>query len=478
MKKKPTPGATSMPEHMAADSIVDTGSIEPGPTGDRSTTAIESAVTKTRPTRVRKLRAKGPVSPKVNPDRPTLRLKAASAPWKPSSELNYSLGTEAPAIEDEAFKLASASEPGSLAEHSASPQQIEIPELRPSPRAEFDEGHDVAPDGVVQDAASASFSIATPSEDPSQANGHSPVEPAGVAGEDLIAGGPPSEPQIESVDLQARQEAPDASEPLVRHEQINTDSEPPAGDRVHWPSPIPDNDARFTYVPRPDGWQLPVEERLDRQADVAEPDPVEARSYERPEAPVESNAVPRKLPKFSLRMQLVILALAPILVGSLIAFVVASLSPTLFAARSEIVVNVATMDWSRAERFLATQLVIAKARTTLEPISVANKIPLRDLQRDVKVELIGSSDVIAIQYANSDPALALDVVKALTAQYLLNLRDYEQVGNDGHRLLMPATQLEDPVSLKPSYAALIGAIVGVAIGMAGIILRTQAWRMK
>jgi hypothetical protein len=437
MKKKPTPGATSMPEHMAADSIVDTGSIEPGPTGDRSTTAIESAVTKTRPTRVRKLRAKGPVSPKVNPDRPTLRLKAASAPWKPSSELNYSLGTEAPAIEGEAFKLASASEP-----------------------------------------ASASLSIATPSEDHSQANGHSPVEPAGVAGEDLIAGGPPSEPQIESVDLQARQEAPDASEPLVRHEQINTDSEPPAGDRVHWPSPIPDNDARFTYVPRPDGWQLPVEERLDRQADVAEPDPVEARSYERPEAPVESNAVPRKLPKFSLRMQLVILAMAPILVGSLIAFVVASLSPTLFAARSEIVVNVATMDWSRAERFLATQLVIAKARTTLEPISVANKIPLRDLQRDVKVELIGSSDVIAIQYANSDPALALDVVKALTAQYLLNLRDYEQVGNDGHRLLMPATQLEDPVSLKPSYAALIGAIVGVAIGMAGIILRTQAWRMK
>jgi uncharacterized protein involved in exopolysaccharide biosynthesis len=175
---------------------------------------------------------------------------------------------------------------------------------------------------------------------------------------------------------------------------------------------------------------------------------------------------------------LVLLALAPILVGGVIAFLVAALSPTLFAARSEIVVNVASMDWSRAERFLATQLVVAKARTTLEPISTATKIPLRDLEKNVKVELIGASDVIAIQYANSDAALALDVVKAVTAQYLLSLRDYEQVGNGRHRLLMPATLLEEPVSLKPIYAALIGAIVGIAIGIAGIVLRTQAWRMK
>jgi len=467
-----------MPEHMTADSIVDAGSIEPGPTGDRSTTAAESAVTKTRPTRVRKLRAKAPLSPKVNPDRPTLRLKAASAPWTASGGPAYSREAEAASDAGEMFKLTGAPEPASPAEQAASPQQIEIPELRPSPHVENDDGHDASPNGVMQDAAPESLSVTMPTEDHSQENGHFPVEPAVAAGDDLISEAPPNEPQVESVDLQARQEPPDTSEPFVRQEQINTESEPPAGGREHWPSPTADDDARFTYVPRQDGWQPPIEERLDRQADVVEPRPVETWPDENRETPVESIAIPRKLPNFSLRMQLVILALAPILVGGLIAFVVASLNPTLFAARSEIVVNVANMDWSRAERFLATQLVIAKARTTLEPISVAHKIPLRDLQRDVKVELIGSSDVIAIQYANSDPALALDVVKALTAQYLLNLRDYEQVGNDGHRLLMPATQLEDPVSLKPTYAALIGAIVGAAIGMAGIILRTQAWRMK
>jgi len=92
---------------------------------------------------------------------------------------------------------------------------------------------------------------------------------------------------------------------------------------------------------------------------------------------------------------------------------------------------------------------------------------------DVKAELIGSSDVIAISVCESDAAIALDVVKAVTAQYLLSLRDYEQVGNGRHRLLMPATLLEEPVSLKPIYAAFIGAIVGIAIGILGIMLRRR-----
>ena len=136
------------------------------------------------------------------------------------------------------------------------------------------------------------------------------------------------------------------------------------------------------------------------------------------------------------------------------------------------------MDWSSAERFLATQLVVVKARSTLEPISQTTRIPLRDLEKDLKAELIGSSDVISIQYANSDASLALDVVKAVTAQYLINLRDYEQAGNGRHRILMPATVLDEPVSLEPPYAGLIGAVVGFAIGILGIVLRTQLWRLK
>ena len=472
-----------MSEPMAADLTVDAGAISPDSASDRSTTAaesgvtLESAVSKTRPMRVRKLRAKAAVSHKISADRPTLRLKASAAPQKAHSELAHSLGIEADADGGESFKLTGTSELVPPAEQPASPQQIEIPELSPSPRADFDESHAEAANGTAQEAAVTLPLIAAPSEEFSQPNGSLLNESAGATRDDLTAGRPPDEPQVENAELQARQEAPDAGEPFVRREQISTEAEPPAKGQEQRHSLAQHVDPRFTYVPRQDDGQFPIEEHLDSRTDVAEPNPVETRADDRFEAPVESIATPRKLPRLGLRTQLVLLLLAPVLVGSVIAFLAAWLSPTLYAARSEIVLNVASMDWSRAERFLATQLVVAKARTTLEPISEMTKIPLRDLEKDVKAELIGSSDVVAIQYANSDTAIALEVVKTVTAQYLLSLRDYEQVGNGRHRLLMPATLLEEPVSLKPIYAAFIGAIVGIAIGILGIILRTQAWRM-
>lgn len=473
-----------MPEPMAADSTSDTEAISPEPVGDQATAAsnsgetLESAVAKTRPMRVRKLRTKATVSPKVNLDRPTLRLKASTAAHNVPGELVQSPGTAADTIEEEAFKLTGALEPALPAELPPGPQQIEIPELRTSLPSDLDGGHIEPSNGAAQDAAAMSPSIAILSEEASQTNGSLPIEPAGVSHDELSADNPSDELRIENTESQPQQEVSNPSQSLERQERINRASEPPAGDQEHGHSSPPDNDPRFTYVPQSDSRQFPIEERLDSGAKVPEPNPMETITDERFEARVENIAVPPRLLKFGLKTQLALLALVPILVGSVIAFLVASLSPTLFAARSEIVVNVASMDWSRAERFLATQLVVAKSRMTLEPISAATTIPLRDLEENVKVELIGASDVIAIQYANSDATLALEVVKAVTAQYLLSLRDYEQVGNGRHRLLMPATLLEEPVSLKPIYAALIGAIVGVAIGIAGMVLRTQAWRMK
>lgn len=473
-----------MSEPMAADSIVDAGSISPDSVGDRSTTAaeggakLESAVTRTRPMRVRKLRAKAAVSHKISPDRPTLRLKAPSAPQKAPSEASHSPGDEAGAVEGEAFKLTGTSDFLPPAEQLANPQQIEIPELHPSLRADLEVSHAESPNGALLEPAGTLPPTNVSALESFATNGSSPIEPASIGREDLRAGNPPSEAHVDSEELHSRLETPDVGQSLVGEEQTSREDELPAKGQDYWHSSAPDVDPRFTYVPQQDNRQFPIEERLVSRADAVERETVETRADDRIEAPIETAAAPRKLPRLGLRAQLVLLALAPILAGSAVAFLFAWLSPTLYAARSEIVVNVASMDWSRAERFLATQLVVAKARTTLEPISEMTKIPLRELEKDVKVELIGSSDVIAIQYANSDAGTSLEVVKALTAQYLLSLRDYEQAGNGRHRLLMPATLLEEPVSLKPIFAAFIGAIVGIAIGISGIILRTQAWRMK
>ncbi len=182
--------------------------------------------------------------------------------------------------------------------------------------------------------------------------------------------------------------------------------------------------------------------------------------------------------RHSLKLQLVLIALVPMLLGGLIPGLIAYMSPDVFAARSEIVLNISSLDWNAAERFRATQLVVVKARSTLVPISESMNIPLRDLEGDIQVGMMGSSDVIGIQYANRDPATALEVVNALTAQYLIDLRDFEQIRNGRHRVLLPATLLDDPVSLSPLRAAVIGVIVGFVIAMAGIVLRTQLRPIK
>ena len=182
--------------------------------------------------------------------------------------------------------------------------------------------------------------------------------------------------------------------------------------------------------------------------------------------------------RHSLKLQLVLIALVPMLLGGLIPGLIAYLTPDVFAARSEIVLNISSLDWSAAERFRATQLVVVKARSTLVPISESMNVPLRDLERDIQVGMMGSSDVIGIQYANRDPAIAVEVVNAVTAQYLIDLRDFEQIRNGRHRVLLPATLLDDPVSLSPLRAAVIGVIVGFVIAMAGIVLRTQLRPIK
>src|SRR5262245_7581860 len=450
-----------------------------------------------KPKRTRKPRAKVAAPPKAEAGRPILHLKSSAARQNAEPEAADTPVIIPAAADHEAFELTGASD-APLPSERATPRQIEIPELQmPSTGAE-----DAGPEqqnGALQETATVPLQTAALPDEPL------PVEPVPTERADLNGsltnGNLHAEPPIEngvresperSVDGAAT-DGPATTDPTPQSEAADQEIE-------RAPEPEPFEDPRFTYVPRWRSGALsggpseqdvddrqpppavaypePHEARESQPQEVAQPEALEAREQQPVVPATAPSARSRKISALSLRAQLALIALTPIFVGAAIAFLVAFLSPTLFAARSEIVVNVTSMDWSSAERFLATQLVVVKARSTLQPISEATDIPLRDLEKNLKAELIGSSDVISIQYANSDPSLALTVVKAVTAQYLINLRDYEQVGSGRHRVLMPATMLDDPVSLKPLYAALIGAVVGFAIGVLGIVLRTQLWRLK
>jgi capsular polysaccharide biosynthesis protein len=194
------------------------------------------------------------------------------------------------------------------------------------------------------------------------------------------------------------------------------------------------------------------------------------------DGPVVDKTVPPLRP--GVRRQLTILAIAPILVATVGALILSALSPNLYAARSEIVFDVRRLGWDSAERFLATQVVIAESQSTLSPVAAAFELPIRELEKNLQVEIVSSSGVMRIQYENHNAQTALDVTKALTDRYLVSLREAEQLDGGAHRLLTPAVPLEDPVSTTPLHAAVLGAIAGLVIAAAGVILRTQLWPIR
>lgn len=184
------------------------------------------------------------------------------------------------------------------------------------------------------------------------------------------------------------------------------------------------------------------------------------------------------LSRYSARWQLAILAIAPVLVATVGALFLWALSPNLYAARSEITFEVRGLNWDTAERFLATQIVIAESQSTLSPVAATFNLPIRDLEKNLQVEIVRSSGVMRLQYEDHNAQTALGIVKAITDRYLVSLRESELAEGGGHRLLTPPSLLSEPVSLKPLHAAVLGAMAGLVIAVAGVILRTQLWPIR
>jgi capsular polysaccharide biosynthesis protein len=180
----------------------------------------------------------------------------------------------------------------------------------------------------------------------------------------------------------------------------------------------------------------------------------------------------------SAKRQLAILAIAPVIIATAASLLLWALSPTLYGARSEVAFDIRSLGWDAAERYLATQIVIAESPPILSPVAAVFSLPVRDVEKHLQVEIVRSSGVMRIQYANRDAQTALGVVKAITDRYLVSLRVGELVEGGAHRLLTPASLLPEPVSQGALRAALLGAMAGLVIAVAGVILRTQLWPIR
>lgn len=164
-------------------------------------------------------------------------------------------------------------------------------------------------------------------------------------------------------------------------------------------------------------------------------------------------------------------AAVPLAAGT--AYVAAALGEPLYAARSEVVFHLRDLGADAAARFLATQALTAQSRIVLEPVAARLGVPAGVLDEQLSVEVLPGSNVMRLEHAHRDGAVALATVQDVTGRYLTLLRDVEMIEEASHRLLTPAFVLDEPVAPRPLRAAALGALVGLAL-VAGVLVARQA----
>ena len=196
---------------------------------------------------------------------------------------------------------------------------------------------------------------------------------------------------------------------------------------------------------------------------------------ERP-APVAAMIGPR--PRLSLGSiwRWALLGAAPILLAAIAAFVSTMFIQQTWAARSEILFLLGNASGDVAQRFLATQQVLATGHAVLAPVAETFHIAVDDLEKNISADLVKTSTVMRLEFHDHRPDVALEVTRSVTERYLAALRGVEIGSGAQHQLLVPAYQLSEPISPRPLQAAALGGVVGLAIVAAALLLRGQARR--
>lgn len=171
-----------------------------------------------------------------------------------------------------------------------------------------------------------------------------------------------------------------------------------------------------------------------------------------------------------------LLCLLPVLLAGTAAYVAANYLDEVRAGRSEIMFHLPELAGDAANRFLATQPVVARSYPVVEPVARAEAMPVDDILDNLDVTMVQGSTMMRIEYHDVDSDRIVRVLEALTIGYLGLLRDIALIEGASHRLLSAPYLLEDPVGPRPLRAAAIGAVVGLAVAFAGLVVLAQLRR--
>lgn len=119
--------------------------------------------------------------------------------------------------------------------------------------------------------------------------------------------------------------------------------------------------------------------------------------------------------------RLLLLAVATVLLGTGLGFGVALCWPPQYAARAEILYEMDTgksTDVSRKGRDIRTQLVLLDSRQVLGPVAAADGLPVDELEKQVSVSPVDSSQVVQIEARAGSRELAAHRAQAIVDRYL------------------------------------------------------------
>lgn len=185
------------------------------------------------------------------------------------------------------------------------------------------------------------------------------------------------------------------------------------------PSPEPTSAATPLVAPQPEPPTLPPD--VDSGEVAAGTDPAPAATLPPATGEPAQGGSRARWPLTGAQIRrLAVLAVTIILMGTGGGLVGALVWPATHAARAEILYPITQEQptgFLREDRNLTTQLVLLQGRAVLGPVAAAEGRTVKDLQDNLNVELLESSEIIQVEVRDSSAEAALQTVQAVVDHY-------------------------------------------------------------
>jgi capsular polysaccharide biosynthesis protein len=143
----------------------------------------------------------------------------------------------------------------------------------------------------------------------------------------------------------------------------------------------------------------------------------------------------------------------------------ASLSlPRRYAASTDLIIHM-QQPGDAVQRYYASQNLIMKAPSLLEPVSASVHLPYEELSQHVSVDFPKGSNIMRVRYEDTDPQQALAVLQKILAAYESAITPIELDENVIHQVVSAPTLLKDPVFPVPAQFEAIGGAIGLVFSM-------------